>query len=60
MIHFSEMWCPDILEATKQSVTVTSTNHAELLASHEAAREVVWLRTVERILDQQCELRIAD
>ena len=44
----------------KQTVTVTSTNHAELLAFHEAAHEIVWLRTMEWILDQQCKLKIAD
>ena len=31
-----------------------------MLAFHEAAREVVWLRTMEWILDQQCKLRLGD
>ncbi|OAE29464.1 hypothetical protein AXG93_1028s1060 [Marchantia polymorpha subsp. ruderalis] len=33
--------------STKQTVTATSTNHDELLVFHEAAREVVWLRTMQ-------------
>ena len=37
-------------------MTVTSTNHAELIAFHEATREVVWLKTIHKIISQQCEL----
>ena len=47
-------------KSTKQIVTATSTDHAELLAFHKATRETVWLWTMVRILDQQCELKIAD
>ena len=42
----------------KQSVTATSTNHAELIAFHEASRELVWLRTVERIITSQVGIEI--
>ena len=28
----------------KQTITATSSNHAEILAIHEASRECVWLR----------------
>ena len=41
----------------KQTVTATSTNHAELLAFHKAARECIWLRTMERIINQQCRIQ---
>jgi hypothetical protein len=47
-------------KSTKQTITATSTNHAELLVFHEVARETVWLRTMERILNLQCKLKIAD
>ena len=47
-------------KSTKQTVTATSTNHAELLAFHEAACETVWLRTMEKVLDQQCQLQISN
>ena len=57
---FMKCGAPISWKSTKQTVTTTSTNHAELLAFHEAAREVVWLRTLERILNQQCKLRIND
>ncbi|XP_018467475.1 uncharacterized protein LOC108839150 [Raphanus sativus] len=30
----------------KQSLAVTSSNHAEIIAIHEASREVVWLRSM--------------
>lgn len=38
-------------------MTATSTNHAELLAFYEDARECVWLRTIERIINQQCRIQ---
>ena len=44
-------------KSTKQTVTATSTNHAELLAFHEAARECVWLRTIEKIIRDQCQIQ---
>ena len=37
-------------------MTATSTNHAELLAFHEASREAVWLRTMQEILTKQCKM----
>jgi hypothetical protein len=57
---FLKCGAPISWKSTKQTVTATSTNHAELLAFHEAARETVWLRTMERILNQQCQLQIKD
>ena len=44
---FLKNGAPISSKSTKQTVTATSTNHAELLAFHEAARETVWLRTME-------------
>ncbi|XP_049352614.1 secreted RxLR effector protein 161-like [Solanum verrucosum] len=31
-------------QSTKQSIVATSSNHAEIIAIHEASREYVWLR----------------
>ena len=47
-------------KSVKQTVTATSTNHAELFAFHEAAREAVWLRTMEGILMKQCRIQVQD
>jgi len=41
----------------KQTTTTTSTNHAELLAFHEAARESVWLRTMQDAITTMAGLR---
>jgi hypothetical protein len=41
-------------KSVKQTVTATSTNHAELIALHEAAREAVWLRTMVSAISGQC------
>ena len=43
-------------KSVKQTMTATSTNHAKLIAFHEASRELVWLCTVERIVLQQAGL----
>jgi hypothetical protein len=42
--------------STKQTVTTTSINHAELLAFHEASREAVWLRTMQQAILQMSGL----
>ena len=47
-------------KSIKQIVMATSTNHAELLAFHEAAREAVWLRTMEIIIMKQCRIKAED
>ena len=41
-------------------MTATSTNYAELFAFHEAAREAVWLRTMEGIIMKQCGIKVQD
>ena len=35
------------------TVAATSANHLELIAFHEATREVVWLRTLHKIITEQ-------
>ena len=52
---FMKYGAPISWKSTKQIVIATSTNHAELFAFHEAARECVWLRTME-----QCRLQVQD
>ena len=53
---FLKCGAPISWKSTKQTVTATSTNHAKLLAFHKAARECVWLKTMERIINQQCRI----
>ena len=40
----------------KQTITATSSNHAEILAIHEASRECVWLRSMTRHIQETCGL----
>ena len=40
----------------KQSKSVTSSNHAEILAIHEASRECVWLRSIIHYIRTTCGL----
>src|SRR5581483_4972492 len=40
--------------STKQSMTATSSNHAEILAIHEASRKYVWLRNVIQHIRGSC------
>jgi hypothetical protein len=47
---------PIAWKSVKQTVTVTSTNHSELVAFHEATREAVWLRSMDKIILSQCGL----
>ena len=42
--------------SVKQTITATSSNHAEILAIHEASRECVWLRSVIQHIRQTCGL----
>ena len=53
---FIKNGAPISWKSSKQTVTATSTNHAELLAFHEACREAVWLRTMQGILAKQCKM----
>ncbi|MCF7184014.1 hypothetical protein L3H42_10985, partial [Corynebacterium sp. MC-13] len=40
----------------KQTIAATSSNHAEILAIHEASRECVWLRSVIKHIQESCGL----
>ncbi|GJS75881.1 hypothetical protein Tco_0725762 [Tanacetum coccineum] len=40
--------------SVKQTMTATSSNHAEILAIHEASRECVWLRSVIQHIRESC------
>ncbi|KAF3657742.1 hypothetical protein FXO38_13547 [Capsicum annuum] len=50
-LFYSKDCSPDLIGHadvgyTKQSIVATSSNHAELIAIHEASRECVWLRSM--------------
>ena len=47
-------------KSVKQTVTATSTNHAELIAFHEASWELVWLHTMERLVMSQPGIALAE
>lgn len=42
--------------SVKQTITATSSNHAEILAIHEASRECVWLRSMTQHIRGTCGL----
>ena len=42
--------------STKQSIIASSSNHAEILAIHEASRECFWLRSVIHHIRRSCGL----
>ena len=42
--------------STKQTLTVTSSKHSEIIALHEASRECVWLRSVVHHIRNACRL----
>ena len=43
-------------KSTKQTLTATSSNHAELIALYEVSRECVWLRSMISQLQKDCDL----
>ena len=43
--------------STKQSIVATSSNHAEIIAIHEASRGCVWLRSVIHFIRERCGLK---
>ena len=51
---FIKNGAPISWKSVKQTITATSTNHAELMALHEAAREAIWLRTMIQAISEQC------
>ncbi|KAJ9561721.1 hypothetical protein OSB04_006881 [Centaurea solstitialis] len=40
----------------KQTMAATSSNHAEILAIHEASNECVWLRNMIQHIDKSCSI----
>ena len=42
--------------SVKQTISVTSSNHAKIIAIHEASRECVWLRSVIQHIHENCGL----
>ncbi|XP_035834140.1 secreted RxLR effector protein 161-like [Helianthus annuus] len=46
--------------SVKQTITATSSNHAEILAIHEASRECIWLRTVIQHIRGSCGISSGD
>jgi len=44
-------------KSTKQTLVATSSNHAEILALHEASRECVWLRSLMKHIRGACEMK---
>ncbi|CAL2278008.1 unnamed protein product [Prunus armeniaca] len=42
--------------STKQTLVATSSNHAEILALHEANKECVWLRSLVHHIRKTCDL----
>ncbi|KAM3269295.1 hypothetical protein P3S67_030177 [Capsicum chacoense] len=42
---------------TKQSIIATSSNHAEIIAIHEASRECVWLRSMIHLIREKCGVK---
>jgi hypothetical protein len=55
---FIKNGAPISWRSTKQTVTATSTNNAELLAFYEASRETVWLRTMEKAIADMAGLPV--
>jgi hypothetical protein len=43
-------------QSTKQTLTATSSNHAELIALYDAGRECVWLRFMIQHIQKECGL----
>ncbi|KAM3398852.1 hypothetical protein P3S68_002368 [Capsicum galapagoense] len=44
--------------STKQSIIATSSNHAEIIAIHEARRECIWLRSIVHSIKERCGLKL--
>ena len=42
----------------KQTLIATSSNHAEVIALHEASRECVWLKSVTQHIQKTCGLPV--
>ena len=47
-------------KSCKQTLVATSTNHSEIIALYEAARECAWLRRMTNHIQKSCGLSVAD
>jgi hypothetical protein len=45
-------------KSTKETLTCTSSNHAEIIALHEASRECIWLECIMDYMNVQYNLRV--
>ena len=45
--------------STKQTIVATSTNHSEIIALYEAAKECIWLRRLTHHVQNTCGIKIA-
>ncbi|KAF3654743.1 hypothetical protein FXO37_16311 [Capsicum annuum] len=43
--------------STKEFIVATSSNHAEIIAIHEASRECAWLRSIIHLIREKCGLK---
>lgn len=41
-------------KSVKQTITATSSNHAKIIALHEASRECIWLRSIDKFIQTTC------
>ena len=46
-------------KSSKQTMVATSTNHSEIIALYEAAKESIWLRRVHQHVQNACGINIA-
>ena len=46
--------------SVKQTLVATSTNHSEIIALYEAARECVWLRRMIDHIQKSCGMTVVD
>ena len=58
---FSRQYCSTLVSrkenrSMKQTIVSSSSNHAEILAIHEANRECVWLRSIIQHIQEDCGL----
>jgi hypothetical protein len=44
------------LKSVKQTLVVTSSNHLEIIATHEASQECIWLRSLIQHIREKCGL----
>jgi len=43
-------------KSVKQTITATSSNHTKIIALHDASRECIWLRSIDKFILSNCGL----